>query len=687
MLKRFLIVFLASLPLAAAAPKRKPNPCAQIDKTKVDSDGVPFCPDIVRQTTAYAVTRCAFNQSRSWHAATEVERNVMTALIKDLKDNKSAAAMLKADKLKLQTCRSKEGSDSFLLMYTKPKVMDYSGPFLMFREGGNTSQIVLHSPHDNQDGTNSSTRAAFANSNALALISNGHPRRASGEKEGPYRSDWAHTRPDLGYTAFIAFKNHFPESVHLHIHGLAANHVMVTDSVGWPSKHVLRTAFIDATEKAIAGNPKFDVFAWRFNGWISGITMTMNDETAEKGDRADNNRWVGAEVAVAIHKNTQILTKMVRNLEEDYLKKPRPITSDLEKEVTPDPDDTEDLTQVETVTEPPPVDLECYDEKKEDAPLESDEVIAMESPAVAASSLPNSIVYAPYPRGNRGVKTLTCVGITYNSGTNSYMTAERCLKTAQATAKFYNENSNGRLKLIPKGEHMIYPGDPWKTFEEAAFVAKKKFPSDYYIIPSLFRKGGNHASQQICWIIQLTQWVVNHELGHLLGMGHSGKYVYNRAGTPSLEAYGDEQSPMGNNGYKFLVGPEYYALGWLGPRGAALFQKPGDTFEITNIKAKKVDGPLFGFVVPAEKFFGKNLAPIKGKHRDAFISFPAECPGKAPACVALHYFGGGGTQRIKMAVSELYDGIFTGIHLKVLSSGNGKIKVSIDFNNPDAVKK
>ncbi len=302
--------------------------CPKIDPLKKYPDSVPYCPSSIQETDAWSVMRCAYEQAKTWHASTTAEQGTMRDLVEGLKTANPIVYLSKADALGLQVCRSQSLSttntlDSYVVMYTKLGVRDYSGPFLMFREGGKDSGVVIHSPHDGQDNTHSSTKFAFQESNALAMISNGHPRAISGKAPNGkgFPSDWAHHREDLGFTTFMAFKNKYPESVHLHIHGMAKSQVLVTDSVGWTgAQHTLRTAFIDAINKTLVNRPGFAVSEWRFNGWITGIAMTQN-ETGP--GRAANQRWVGSEMSVKLHSSTPWLSRVVKTLEADYLKKPR----------------------------------------------------------------------------------------------------------------------------------------------------------------------------------------------------------------------------------------------------------------------------------------------------------------------------------------------------------------------------
>ena len=659
------LILVAALSLAGKASAKEVG-CEQIDQSKKYPDGIPYCPEIIKTNTAFAVTRCAFDQAKAWHPAREGEKKDMNELVQGLKDGDAKAILENADSLRLQVCRSEKDGDKFLLMYTKPGVKDYSGPFLMYREGNQTSGVVIQAPHDGQDGTNRSTRAAFQDSNALALISNGHKRTLSGRKKTMYGSafpsDWAHTKTDLGYTAFLAFKNKFPESVHLHIHGLAANRIMATDSVGWKSAHTLRGAFIAASKKALIGREGFDVVAWRFNGWVTGLAMTMNE--GGKG-RKDNERWVGAEISVRLHANTNVVTKIVTNLEADYLKKPRAVSVDLDKEVVPMEGDTVDPKEMEQGNEP-----ESPDEEVQ--PMTDESLTPLEKEVLEDMGEQEKIAKLPRKKPVLGLKKLACVGISYTQPINDFVTAARCKDGAKNVAEFYQSMSRGKVKFDVAGYHMDYPGDAWKTFEAAAQLAKKKFKADYYIVPSIFRKGGNHASGGICWVIQMTGWVWKHELGHLLGLGHTGKYVYDKQGKPKLEPYNDKDSVMGNSGFAGLTAPQFYTKDWLRADEVQLAPALGGTFELRKIMNLKGKGLATVVVV------GRNARPL-------FLSFPPKCKG---ACVALHLSSGGGSQRIAITQDEFYDDDFTGAHVKVLpGAAAGKVRFSLDFEKkPTAFK-
>lgn len=147
--------------------------CPQLDPGKKDSDEVMLCPIEVKSSmSAWAVFRCAADQATSFHRPTPEEMEAMDALLNAWSEGDSAVLLESADSLGLQVCRT---PDSILLLYAKPGVKDYSGPFMMLREK-DYSKVLLISGHDDSDATFSDTKAALQSSKAMAVISNGHRR-------------------------------------------------------------------------------------------------------------------------------------------------------------------------------------------------------------------------------------------------------------------------------------------------------------------------------------------------------------------------------------------------------------------------------------------------------------------------------------------------------------------------------
>lgn len=213
-----------------------PPPCAQINPEITDFDGMPLCPDVVKEVSASAVYRCAMQQTTQWHLPTKKEKENLNGILSAFKTSVDSGIsrattdqiLDSADQLNLQACRVKNDriydgkaeNDSYLLVYTKPGVKTYSGPFLMLRET-NPSKVIVISPHDGSDGTNTSTKKALENSHALAVISNGHNKGIT------HQSDFVDHMETLGAVATRQLNMLFPKSVFLHIHGMrASDHVL-----------------------------------------------------------------------------------------------------------------------------------------------------------------------------------------------------------------------------------------------------------------------------------------------------------------------------------------------------------------------------------------------------------------------------------------------------------------------------
>lgn len=229
-------IFALSALSLVSTPASAEVPCAQIDPTNLDVDGMPLCPDVVKENSAAAVFRCAMNQTRTWHPPTDKERQHLYATLNAFKTsinqgptwNTTQQILQNADALNLQSCRvkntrtfqGKAEDDSYLLLYTKPGVRTYSGPFLMLRET-HPSNVIVIGPHDGSDGTNTSTKKALEDSHALAVVSNGYPHGIM------HDSDFVDHMNTLGAVAVLQLNTLFPRGVYLHIHGMrAGDHVL-----------------------------------------------------------------------------------------------------------------------------------------------------------------------------------------------------------------------------------------------------------------------------------------------------------------------------------------------------------------------------------------------------------------------------------------------------------------------------
>lgn len=295
MLKKLLLPIFFSASLFSA--------CPAIDPSKTDSDGMPLCPDGVAERSAWIVFSCALDQAKSFHPPTAQEKKDMSSLLEAWRDSNVQVMRAAADNLNLQACRVKDKNgdapNSSLLFYTKPKVNNYSGPFLILKEG-KRSKVLVVGPHDDSDGTYADTKFATQKTSAMATISNGHKRGNVRGKDNPSKNDdFVHSNgPDsnLGTYAVKKVCDIYKVSVVLHIHGMKDPHKVLYRA---RDNKILE----DAWEKAIKNNTNITEFA------------ALNADFSI--DRVVNTNWyVKAEMPARIHMNNKMaLANIVREIE------------------------------------------------------------------------------------------------------------------------------------------------------------------------------------------------------------------------------------------------------------------------------------------------------------------------------------------------------------------------------------
>lgn len=288
------------------------------------------------------------------------------------------------------------------------------------------------------------------------------------------------------------------------------------------------------------------------------------------------------------------------------------------------------------------------------------------------------IKYAPRQKVVKGSPLLTCVSANFQN--KKPVSASKCGSVARHTANFFKRNSRGLLTFRTKSAALaLKQNSNHKNYRAAVDTIKGKWKSDYWMVPG---KPGNvsNAGGKTAHLVGTLYRTGDHEVGHLLGLGHSGRYIKEK-GKWHLDSYGDGSSVMGRFPSAFLTAPQYYSLGWL-PENEAAMWEPGKTYTIKRTSNFTPDSGLVTVIVLPKFFFGKDgSVPSDPNQRKAFVAWPPKCFGKTNQCLALYLAvgQGGGTQKIATFGKEYYDTRFTGLHIKALESSTSQIKVSIDF--------
>ena len=312
-------------------------------KQPKDPDGVPQCPSINPGTSPWEYMVGAFHQAKSFHTPTNKELAFTQMLLSSLKSANIAAAMNAANEIDLQTCRNENNGDSYVIMITKPGVTTYVGPFYTYREKG-ASPLVMQDGHVEDCNSGDYPQTLFQNTHSVLAITNGYPRALAGDKTktcwgAAYQSDGTHNANNLFYHANVIVANLWPNSVFFHWHGMAKKGVIITNSLGFnvgqqsllyaftkELKAVLQPkidkdpAYLDNLRVCAPGTVLRNMRCQIVATWIEGRYMTRSKDPACGNGHQNTNRWIGLEQGPEIRYNPRIMTKVLLNLEDGYLK-------------------------------------------------------------------------------------------------------------------------------------------------------------------------------------------------------------------------------------------------------------------------------------------------------------------------------------------------------------------------------
>ena len=306
-------------------------------KQPVDVDNVPICPALPSNASLWQYMDDAFSQAKTYVPPTSAQITNVQVLAHALHTHDAASILESSNALNAQVCRVKKPGDPFLVMITKPGITDYNGVFLLFREN-TTSQIILQNAHDNTCTQGQESKDIFPLTNVLMVMSNGYLRsigtRVNTCWGNSYNSDGSHNVQNLFYQTHVAFEREFNESIFIHMHGSAAEGMMITnnfkndcgkDTLLYAFNNEVYNYFNKTDPGYLAGITsccKGTIIPFKNMGitktWLPGRELCDAQNPACDFGSVNTNRYIGFEHGPMMRKNPQILAKIIMNLQENY---------------------------------------------------------------------------------------------------------------------------------------------------------------------------------------------------------------------------------------------------------------------------------------------------------------------------------------------------------------------------------
>lgn len=276
-----------------------------------------------------------------------------------------------------------------------------------------------------------------------------------------------------------------------------------------------------------------------------------------------------------------------------------------------------------------------------------------------------------------GSPVLACVGIQWPE--SKYVTAAKCLSLAKAVSQFYADESRGKFKMAAIGKEFTTDLPCVKdNLGNAESQAKRAVSAARYIMPVVCNAHhGTHASGGIAHVSQLLKWVSDHEVGHLLGMGHSNAWGKDKkTGKMRFIQYADHDTVMGGGVPKVALNAlQKYWLGWIPQDEVAIFDPAVSEYELKSAKDTKTVGKSILFV-PFGLLERPGIEP-------GVVAVPDSC-GDTPCGAYYHWSGGSSMLRAKFRTDGYVDDR-TGLKVVVLSKTGALTKFKITME-PVAMK-
>lgn len=273
---------------------------------------------------------------------------------------------------------------------------------------------------------------------------------------------------------------------------------------------------------------------------------------------------------------------------------------------------------------------------------------------------------------------MLCVSLQFANEPKNDFTISNVNNLARGISNFYLKNSRGLLKIIYKTNLIKVPfvGAPKNVNRAEQYVINNNPDYDIYAIMTKYNGDTDNAGNRIAHLSSPLVRTGCHEVGHLLGLGHAGSYVYNK-NKYELDYYGDGLSVMSKYPSNFLTGPQYYYLNWT-PTNEVMIIKDKTSLPTTvtlkRLNIYDLDG--LSTLIIKSNIFRKD----EKSGRDLFITYPQ--PNKffdKKPYIAMHLQNDGGSQKIKTFTKSYLDKFFTNIKVTILKSSFEYITIQIEF--------
>lgn len=292
------------------------------------------------------------------------------------------------------------------------------------------------------------------------------------------------------------------------------------------------------------------------------------------------------------------------------------------------------------------------------------------------------VIYAPNRTAYSGEPRLCVIGLRWTSKdeTKDRRYRKRCENRAgvrrmgNTIQQFFKKNSRGKLEFkVSSFVERVPFNAANKNLKKAERMAMKKHVGyDYYAIMSSLNvlagkkpsNAGRMDGKLVAHLRGNNMRTGCHEVGHLLGLQHSGAYIKGK-----LDPYGDGYSVMSGIPSSLLCAAQYYKMGWLPENEVALF-RPGTVYNLKRVSEFNKETGLTAVLVRT------------GNARDAWVS---RLPGKGNS-VVLHLAtdGGAGTQRVKIFGKKFYDKRFSNLKIEIIGkTEDGNLNITIERVEPE----